>query len=164
MKIFKLVFLCMLLAVSFAQAKNMRVGLVTSEDRPANLRIVNVTDAVIDSANDTIAASGNHIYGPISLGKKGCNIAKYFQIQSVAGVVASGDSIQLAYQLSNGLSFADTTAWTITDTITSAGKLSAAVQVDNKAMSVLFIRILNIDGTRVELAKPIRVGIIDGCN
>jgi len=141
-------------AVTVGSAGNNTRGVTA-----ANVRIIELTDADTSDAGDTISADAVSIYGPYKVADE-YTAAQYksFSVYAQGGLIASGDSIEISYQLISGTSLADTTAtWTVIDTVATGGKALANVDISAKPARSIIFRILNIDSTRVEITDFIRV-------
>lgn len=125
---------------------------------PQDVVVFELTDTDTTDEADTLAASAVSFIGPIGLTNSSKQpMFDYMKLYTEPGVVASGDSFSISYQLLPTIYIADTvSSWTVIDTITTAGKISTAISLaNNPAVSIVF-QLKNVDATRVEIQDVIR--------
>ncbi len=127
------------------------------KNAPGTRRIY-LTDNDALEATDTISADEEVIYGPykFSVGEY-AKIPDGFFLTVPTLTIASGDSINVAWQPLPDTSIADTiTTWNVVDTVTSTG-LQKFITLDSTIATHLLFRVHNLDGTEVQISNPISV-------
>lgn len=119
-------------------------------------RRIYLTDNDATDATDTIAADEAVIYGPYRFeADRYKRLPDAMSINIPATTVASGDSLQIGYQVVPDSSVADTiTTWTVVDTVADPGKTSFH-SLDSVVGSHIFFRIYAVDETEIQISKPI---------
>jgi hypothetical protein len=159
-----LIVVALLALASVSFARNITPTKVT-DNATTSVEVWDVSDIVVDSINDTIAIGGQNVYGPIPLSNNDCNYASGFQGFFNNSTLATGDSAQFAYCITAGRSINDTLAFTATDTLVAAtGEDTPYTALSSTAGKWLWVKIRNIDGTRIELQNRIKVAITYGCH
>jgi len=157
-----LVGLILMFAVVAAFADNLGVSKVVIGGAPYNSVAWRLTDNTIDTTlgRDSLAIAGYNTYGPIPVkgsGAAGTSSALYFDLYTKPLVVASGDSVQIAYQQTATATLADTSAtWTVLDSLFSSGiQVTAPVSLAATVGNFIWFKVTNVDATAAELAKQI---------
>jgi hypothetical protein len=151
--------LAVLLVASLSYGKSLPVKQIVDGNYASDgIAVYELTDATIDSINDSLPPAGNHIYGPIPLTKRDCDPAVNTQLYVFNTTCASGDSMQTAYAICSSPNFADIISYTALDTIVgTTGKKSANISTASLAGKYLFIKLTSIDASRIYLKNRIRV-------
>ena len=142
-------------------ADNLPVDRYVIGGSPTNTLSYNLTDESIDTVlgRDSIAIGGQNIYGPISLRGTGKEMATYAALYAKPLVVASGDTVEVDYQITAEAGIKDTVAtWIVWDTLFSTGNKGATdIALSAKVGNYLWVKVKNVDATAAELAKRILV-------
>jgi hypothetical protein len=126
-----------------------------------NVQTFTLTNGTADTSRDSLTAAKIAIYKPFAIATQFKVKPKYFRFFAGAGVVATGDSIELSYQLLPTGSLSDTTStWVAADTITLGGKFGNIQNISTSPGVAIVCRVKNIDATGVLIAKPIRVSFL----
>jgi hypothetical protein len=127
-----------------------------------NVQTFTLTKGTSDTSRDSLTAAKIAIYKPLAIAASQFKVKpKYFRFFAGAGVVATGDSIELSYQLLPTGLLSDTTAtWTVADTFSLAGKFGNIQNISTSPGVAIVCRVKNIDATGVLIAKPIRVSFL----
>lgn len=127
--------------------------------KPSNTAVITLdTSKAGNTTTDSIAAGAAITYGPYNLSVDPSRTGfKSLRAYVPKNALASGDSLQLGYQLLAGGSASDTgTTWSVIDTLIDA-KRSSAVDISSLPGVSIMFRILNIDASKVGQKKKIKI-------
>jgi hypothetical protein len=147
---------------TFAARAGIKIAGNAANSRVANISVITLGKCIGDTTTltggDSLDAAGVNTYGPYRLSvDDGRGMFTSFQAYCNAGAIASGDSLQLTYQIIAGNTLADTNStWTAVDTLI-AGKKGIYTDISSRAGQAIVFRINNVDATGVLIAKKIRV-------
>jgi hypothetical protein len=131
--------------------------------KPSNVAVYTLGDnAKVDSV---YTSAGRVIYGPYNLSVDGSRLHfKGFRAYMPVGGLASGDSVQLLYQLLGSGSINDTcTSWSVADTLIN-GKKGTYQDISSLCGVSIVFKIVNIDAAKVGLLHKTKVVLIDPSN
>ena len=118
----KLAVLFVLMAAAAASATDSLQAVVAAsgamqpKHSPSDIVVIDLTDDDVTDANDSLAVDEYLVVGPFALSaSEGEPMFKGFQVHVPNGVLASGDSVDISYQILPGRSITDTITamWTV---------------------------------------------------